>query len=176
MIQAQSWMPKPWLHTGWGTMLTAHTCTEFIGCRRCCTILGTVVLCNVPVAYPVFFVLRIKSVRFSGCLLYSLYFERGSGPLDPRWQSIDCWLFDTCPSGVLNYCSCLWCLASMRWCMEVVIAWTVESWYGYGSIEHSEVHYWVAFGFQGQRKAKPFWAGMWKFWSFKVVPIGDLLY
>ena len=56
----------------------------------CCTRLGAAVLCNVLVGYSVFFVLRIKSVRSSGCLLYSLYFGRGSGLLDPRWQSVDC--------------------------------------------------------------------------------------
>ena len=124
----------------------------------CHTRLGVVVLCNILVAYSVFFVLRIKSVRSSGCLLYSLYFGRGSGLLDPSWQSVDCLLFDTHPSGVLDWCSCLWCLALMQWCVEVVIAWTVESWYGHGSIEHSEVCYWVAFRFWEWRKAKTFWA------------------
>ena len=44
------------------------------GCSGCHIRLGMVVLCNVLVAYSVFFVLRIKSVRSSGCLLYSLYF------------------------------------------------------------------------------------------------------
>ena len=40
----------------------------------CHTRLSVAVQCNVLVAYSVFFVLRIKSVRSSGCLLYSLYF------------------------------------------------------------------------------------------------------
>ena len=45
---------------------------------------------NILVAYSVFFVLGIKSVRSFKCLLCSLYFRKGSGPLDPRWQFVDC--------------------------------------------------------------------------------------
>ena len=98
----------------------------------CHTRLGTVVLCNILVVCSVFSMLGIKSIRSFWCLLCSLYLGKGSGPLDPRWQFVDCWLFDTHPSGALNQCSCWWCLVLIHWCAEVVIAWTIESWYGYG--------------------------------------------
>ena len=82
------------MKSGWPNMYVPSPLTAsqdvWLVFTRCCTRLGMVVLCNVLVAYSVFFVLRNNFIRPSGCLLYSLYFGRGSGLLDPRWQSVDC--------------------------------------------------------------------------------------
>ena len=121
-------------------------------------------LYHILVAYSVFFVLGIKSVRSLGCLLCSLY---SWGRIwSVRSEMTVCRLLDM----LSNQCSCYWCLALMHWCQKVVIAWAgelVQLWLFYRSLRVPLLgDLWVL----GMKKGKAFLSWYVKVLEFQSSP------